>query len=95
MIYFNINLRNPYWAERFQSIKCWHGSTPFEHKFWEVQIIKNDNLFRIEFGFTIREDHAGSNLELGFFGWEIHFTFYDHRHWNYDLGCWQTYDNME
>jgi hypothetical protein len=88
MIYFNCNLRNP-WGGNFKSI--WHkaGSTPFKNKYWEVQVIKNDNWFRIEFSFTIREDHAGTNFELGLFGYEIHFTFYDNRHWNYEKGRWQ------
>lgn len=93
MIYLNLNIRNPRWSERFQSIKCWHGSTPFKHKYWEVQILKNDNLLRFEFGFTIREDHAGANLELGLLGYEIHFTLYDNRHWNYEEGRWEIYDD--
>lgn len=88
MIYFNFNLRNPWWSERFQNIKCWQGSTPIKNKYWEVQIIKNDNLFRFEFSFTIREDHAGPNLELGLLGYEIHFTIYDNRHWDYEQGRW-------
>lgn len=87
MIYFNINIRNPWW-DRFRNIRNWHGSTPFKNKHWEVQIIKSDNLLRCEFEFTTRQDHAGCNLELGFLGYEIHFTFYDNRHWNYEEGRW-------
>lgn len=93
MIYLNLNIRNPWWPERFASIKTWHGSTPFKNKYWEIQILKNDNLLRFEFGFTIRGDHAGTNLELGLFGYEIHFTFYDHRHWDYEQGRWENHDN--
>jgi len=93
MIYLNLNIRNPWWVDRFHNVRSWHGSTPFENKYWEVQILKNDNLLRLEFGFTIREDHAGSNLELGLFGYEIHFTLYDNRHWNYEQGRWQNYDD--
>ena len=93
MIYFNFNIRRPGWWNRFASIKHWHGSTPVEHKYWEVQIIKNDNLFRIEFGWTVKEDHAGVNLELGLLGYEIHATIYDNRHWNTDENRWMTYDN--
>ena len=92
MIYFNINLRNPWWAERFENIWNTSGSIPIKHKYYEVQIIKNDNLFRVEFGFTIKEDHAGVNLEFGILGYEIHFTIYDHRHWNYKEDRWM-YDN--
>lgn len=91
MIYLNVNIRYPRWVDRFENIKTWSGQTLFEHKFWEVQVIKNDNLLRLEFGWTVCEDHAGVNLELGLFGYEIHFTFYDHRHWNYKNNCWEQY----
>lgn len=91
MIYLNLNLRNPWWLERFQNIRNWHGTTPFKNKFWEIQILKSENLFRFEFEFTIRQDHAGSNLELGFLGYEIHLTFYDNRHWNDKENQWIDY----
>lgn len=91
MIYLNLNLRNPWWVERFADIKTWHGSTPMKNKHWEIQVIKNDNLFRFEFEFTVRQDHAGVNLELGLFGYEIHFTIYDNRHWDYEKDQWQTH----
>ena len=93
MIYCNINIRNPNWWERFANIKNWHGRTPIKNKFWEIQIIKNDNLLRVEFEFSIKQDHAGINLELGLLGFEIHFTVYDNRHWNYEENCWAKYDN--
>ena len=91
MIYFNINIRRPRWWNRFENIKCWAGDTPFKNKFWEVQIIKNDNLFRVEFEFTVRQDHAGVRLELGLFGYEAHFTVYDNRHWNTEENRWMVY----
>ncbi len=91
MIYFNVNIRNPYWAERFKNIWWKAGGTLLKNKFWEVQILKNDNLFRLEFGFTVRQDHAGLNLELGLLGYEIHFTFYDNRHWNHEENRWMIY----
>jgi len=93
MIYFNINIRNPRWWDRFENIKCWTGKTPFKNKYWEVQVIKNDNLLRLEFEITAQQDHAGANLELGLFGYEIHFTFYDNRHWNHEEGRWMIYTN--
>lgn len=92
MIYFNFNIRRPGWWNRFANIKNWHGSTPVKHKYWEVQIIKNDNLFRVEFGWTVKEDHAGVNLELGLLGYEIHATVYDSRHWNAEENRWMIYN---
>jgi hypothetical protein len=94
MIYFNINFRNP-WGKDFNNLWNKSGSTPFKNKFWEVQVIENDNWLRLEFGFTIRQDHAGVNLELGLFGYEVHFTFYDSRHWDYENGCWVVYNGEQ
>lgn len=93
MIYLNLNLRNP-WAgdNSFKNIKTWHGSIPIPNKYWEVQILHNDNWLRFEFEFTIRQDHSGANLELGLFGYEIHFTIYDNRHWDYENNCWEKYE---
>lgn len=91
MIYFNLNLQNPRWNERFKNIWWKAGETPVKNKFWEIQILKNDNLLRLEVGFTVRQDHAGINLELGLLGYEIHFTIYDNRHWNYEENRWMIY----
>jgi hypothetical protein len=91
MIYVNFNLRNPKWGDRFKNIKCWAGETLIKHKYWEVQVIKCDNLFRFVFEFTTQQDHAGVNLELGIFGYEVHFIFYDNRHWNNENKCWEIY----
>ena len=95
MIYLNLNIRNPNWWSRFENVKSWAGVTPIKHKCWEVQVIKNDNWLRFEFGVTTRQDHAGCNLELGLFGWETHFTFYDNRHWNYEKCRWMLYNEEE
>jgi hypothetical protein len=95
MIYLNINLRHPAWAERFKNIWHRHGVTFVPDKHWEVQVIKNDNLLRFEFGWTVRQDHAGINLELGLLGYETHFTIYDHRHWDYENKCWAKYNQSD
>jgi len=89
MIYFNVNIRHPKWWNRFENIKTWVGKTTWKNKYWEIQIIKNDNLLRVEFEYSIQQDHAGVNLELGLVGYEIHFTVYDNRHWNYEKNCWE------
>lgn len=94
MIYFNFNIRNPWW-DRFANIKVWSGETPIKHKYWEVQITKCDNLLRVEFETTTRQDHAGVRLELGLLGYEIDFTIYDNRHWNSEEGRWMFYTEEE
>lgn len=88
MIYFNINIRNPKWWNRFENLWCKSGSTPFKNKYWEVQFMKNSELFRIEFSWTVQEDHAGVGLELGLFGYQFNMKFYDNRHWDYNTESW-------
>lgn len=92
MIYFNINIRNPAWWDRFKNIRSWSGSTPFEHKFWEAQIMKDGELLRIEFELTTRQDHAGARLELGLLGYKASFAIYDHRHWDYENNAWEKHE---
>jgi|688.fasta_scaffold1243237_2 hypothetical protein len=92
MIYVNINIRRPKWWDRYKSIKFWHGKTIFKNKFWEVEILKSDGLLRFEFELSTKQDHAGANLKLGLFGYEIDFILYDNRHWNYDKNSWENYD---
>lgn len=91
MIYFNFNIRWPRWADRFENVKVWFGTTPIKNKCWEIQIIKHSNLFRLEFEYTVKQDHAGINLELALAGYEIHFSIYDTRHWDYEKNDWQIY----
>ncbi len=54
--------------------------------------MKCSELFRIEFNWTVREDHAGVKLELGLLGYEAAFSFYDHRHWDIEKEDWMSYD---
>ena len=92
MIYFNVNIRNPKWWARFENIKVWVWPVPLlKNKYFEIQLIKDSNLFRIEFEFTTQQDHAGCRLEIGLFGIEAHFTFYDNRHWNHEESRWMFY----
>lgn len=90
MIYFNINIRNP-WSNRFENVKNWAGQIT-EWKCWEVEILKTENLFRFEFHYTIMQDHAGLQLELGLLGWELNAGIHDSRHWDEENNSWKTYD---
>lgn len=86
MIYLNLNIRNP-WSSRFENV--WNNSGPItENKTWEIEILKTDNWFSIEAQYTIMQDHAGVQLELGLLGWEFHIGAHDNRHWDYDRNTW-------
>lgn len=90
MIYINLNIRNP-WSSQFENLKNWAGQIT-EWKWWEVEILKTENFFRFEFQYTIRQDHAGVGLEIGFLGWEFHAGIHDGRHWDYEKNCYYNYN---
>jgi hypothetical protein len=92
MIYFNINIRSPWWQDRFENLWARTFSTPWKNKFFEIQLFKDAELFRKEFEWTIKQDHAGMRLELGLIGYKASFNFYDNRHWDYENNRWKTHD---
>lgn len=95
MIYLNLNIRNPRWWDRFESIWCKSGKTVWKNKFWEVQFMKTPELFRIEFNWTVQQDHAGVRLELGLVGYQLDISFSDNRHWDYKNNRWVIYGQSD
>lgn len=90
MISIQFNLRVP-GSNRFRNIRCWHGTTPFAHKFWEVQIYKSADILDIFLRVLHKQDHAGIQTGLGLLGFNIEFQIYDNRHWNDETQRWQEY----
>jgi hypothetical protein len=90
MISLNFNIRNP-WSDRFDNLwnRCY--TTPFKNKFIEVEVTKDFTLLSFMFNWTVRQSHAGLDLELGLFGYNMHFQIYDNRHWNVEEGRWMVY----
>lgn len=89
MISLNFDLRNP-WSTTFDNLWSRAYATPFKNKFIELEFTKDFTLISFMFNWTIRQSHSGISLELGLFGYNAHFQFYDHRHWNDQLGCYYT-----
>ena len=87
MISFSFNIRVP-GSNRFNNIKCWHGSTPFRNKFWELQIYKGADIVDFFVDVTARQSHSGMRLCLGLFGVTVEFAIYDSRHWS--EGKWHS-----
>lgn len=81
MISLNFNIRNP-WRDRFENLWCRCYETPFKNKHIELEITRDSTLVSFTFNWTIRQSHAGVDLELGLFGYCAHFQFYDNRHWD-------------
>ena len=90
MIDLKFSVTNPWW-ERFDSLYSTSGSTPFKNKFWEIQVMKSDDIATVDLRITTRQSHAGMDLWLGIFGYAVNLQFYDSRHWDYELKDWQVY----
>jgi hypothetical protein len=90
MIQINLNIKNPF-SDRFKNIRCWAGSTPFENKFWELQLYKSSDILLLELHITHRQDHAGVRFGLAFLGFNVEFNLHDSRHWNHQTVSWEKY----
>jgi hypothetical protein len=88
MISFNFNIRNP-WSNTFNNLWCRAYDTPFKNKFIELEFTQDFTLVSVMFNWTVRQSHAGLDLELGLFGYNFHFNFYDNRHWDAEIGKYQ------
>ena len=90
MIYTNITIQNP-WSDKFKNLYCKSGKFT-KNKAWEVEVLRDDNLFEFEFRFSFKGDHAGAKLGFGLFGYNVSAQYYDTRHWDYDTNTWVKYD---
>ncbi len=61
------------------------------HKYIELEFYKDTSLVSFNFNWTIRQSHAGLDIELGLLGYCVHFNIYDNRHWNHTEGRWMIY----
>lgn len=63
----------------------------FEYQFERGSFL-GDDVFEFKFTWSRKRDHAGINFTFGinklfWFNLNIH----DHRHWDVDNNCWQSY----
>lgn len=93
MIRFNLEITNP-WSNRWNIIFSKNGRIGL-HKGWEFNGYQTHSFVEILCGITSRCDHAGIQLMLGLFGYNVEFNLYDTRHWDYELGKWCTYPITE
>lgn len=81
MIHYSFRIKNPY-SDRFQHAVTKHGIVT-ENKAWEFNVYRTATVLALSLEFTMRRDHAGLRLEVGFLGYDVEFQIYDVRHWNY------------
>ena len=89
MISLNFNIRNP-WNNTFKNLWCRAYDTPFKNKHIELEVTRDFTLVSFRFNWTVRQSHAGLDLEVGLLGYNVNFQFYDNRHWDVKNGCWET-----
>lgn len=94
MISFNFNLRNP-WSNTFKNVWCKSYVTPFKNKYIELEVTKDFTLICFMFNWTVRQSHAGLDLEIGLLGYNVHVQFYDNRHWNVEKNRYYMYNEEE
>jgi hypothetical protein len=83
MIAFSFDLINP-WGKRWKNVWSKTYNTPFEHKFLELEVLKDTSILSFSFRLTTRQSHGGLFMELGVLGYSFTFNFYDNRHWSYE-----------
>jgi hypothetical protein len=93
MISFNFNIRNP-WSNTFKNLWC-RAHRVTENKSLELEVTKDFTLVSFMFNWTVRQSHAGLDLEIGLAGYNIHVTFYDNRHWDIEKDQWMIYTKEE
>lgn len=90
MISLNFNVRNP-WSTTFKNLWCRVYATPFDHKFIELELTRDFTLVSFMFNWTVRQSHAGLDIEAGLVGYCVHFNFYDMRHWDSERNDYEQF----
>jgi hypothetical protein len=89
MIHINFAIRNPWSNGFFNNIWLSPVIPPFKNKTIELQLYRDSSIVSLSFNWTIRQSHAGLDIELGLLGYCISFNFYDIRHWDDKNNCWE------
>lgn len=93
MINLQFNIRNP-WSKKFHNYKCYAWQVS-KNKAIELEFLGSADIVDIHLSITHRQSHAGIEFELGLLGYNIHFMFYDSRHWDHILNRWETYEDTD
>lgn len=89
MIHISFGLSNP-WSKSFDNLWSRSGRLT-KNTGWELELLKGRQLIGFEFGYTMRQSHAGLTLELALLSYSISFQIYDTRHWDYTANNWEVH----
>lgn len=80
MIYIGFALRNP-WSQRRHEIVVDKIINISKNKSAEVALYRNNGIFEFSFNVTgFKDNHTGFSFDVGLFGYDLEFIFYDNRH---------------
>lgn len=72
-------------------LKIWQVT---KNKFLEIESYGGtDDLIGFMFRLAWRTDHEGISIELSLFRQCLSIILYDNRHWNYETGRYETYED--
>ena len=84
---YNSEFHNDYFFKNWKLTK---------NKSLEIQVAKGgDEIIGAAFRLSFNEDHAGLMIDLSLFRRSLYIQIYDTRHWNYEKGCYETYEDEE
>ena len=95
MIYFNLDIRNPFSKPCNENIKTYFNKTwkLSENKSFEIQVCRAGSictLLGIELDARLsRRDHAGINFYLDLCSYVVILNVYDKRHWDFEYDAWE------
>lgn len=98
MISFSFAIQNPWAKDRKQKDYIVWDKLVSKHRAIDFQISRMSmyDFFSLNVSTCWQgEDHAGPSLTLEVFGYFLNFKIYDTRHWDYEKGCWEVYDNQQ
>lgn len=89
MIYFSFNIG---WLPVKWKLLCGNEFSLSKNKMFEWQINRRPWLIGLSFDWHIRQSHAGIGFDFTLFAHEIMLGIRDKRHWDYEKGTWEVYD---
>lgn len=95
MINIHLSIDNPWFNEKIIPFKdiFYRSGRVTKNKSWEFQIYKSSyHLMEFSLRYDLKGcDHAGLNLNVNLFGYNLDFVVVDNRHWDYNNNCWEVY----
>ena len=88
-MFFQFSLNNPFYKKNQWRNYFSFNKKVSDLKHFEFEIVRdNYYLINIRFEWTKNKSHAGIDLRINFFGYEIIAMLYDIRHWDFENSIW-------